>query len=113
MNVESVEIAISSNEIHRVSAKMREAVDEIKELTSEGKKVLVHLDSSFANDHFSWAMRYSKDKNVKEQIRLVNGLLLISLLRSSKIPTHVATLTDRKRALAYLRRTKYAAACVF
>lgn len=114
MNLETVRIVLQSNDNRRDSVRIRAALDEIKELTSQGNKVLVHLDSSLGKDHISRARRYSKNvRDVEEQVKRVNGLLLITLLRSVKIPTHTETIDDEKRGATYLKRTKQAVACVY
>ncbi len=114
MNLETVKIALQSNDYRRDSARMRATLDKIKELTSKGNKVLAHLDSSLGNDHISRARRYSKNvRDVEEQVKHANGLLLISLLRSAKVPTRTETIDDKRRGATYLKRTKQALACVY
>lgn len=113
MNLDTVRLAISSNNGQRDLARIRAVLKEVKELISKGNKVLVHLDSTLGDDHFSLAKTYSKDlRDIEEQIELCNGLLFVTLLRSAKISTSTEVL-DKKRATAYLKRRKYAAACVF
>lgn len=114
MNLAHVETKIHGNNIRADLARLSTTIDQIKELTSNNTKVTVHLDSSFGDAHLAKSRKYSKDlQDLKEGIRRLNGLLIIAVLRSAKVPTHGEPLADRKSATKYLKRTKHAAACVY
>jgi hypothetical protein len=114
MNLALVETTIRGDDVRVCSARLRAVLNDVEELTSRGKRVLLHLDSSLGDDHLSKARTYSKNiRDIKEQIRYANGKLLIALLRSANVPTHSEPLADKKGAATCLVRMKYAKACVF
>lgn len=114
MNLALVKTAIrgmdTEEDLHRLHA----AVNDVKKLISSRKRVLVHLDTEFGGNHLSRATGYSKNvREIQKQIKHTNGLLLISLLRSARVPTHTKPLMDRKSAIVYLKRMKHASVVVY
>ena len=100
MKLASVKTAIHGIDITADLGQLNATVKEVRDLTSNGALVLLHLDSKLGDDHVSWALNYSKNvRDVKKHVRRINGLLLIALLRSARVPTQTEAFVDKKSAM--------------
>lgn len=114
MKLTSVKTAIQGTEITADLGQLYAAVNDVRNLASNGKRVLVHLDSKLGAEHVSQALNYSKNvRDVKKQIRRINGVLLIALLRTAKVPTHTGPFVDKKSAISYMKGMKHTPVAVY
>ena len=115
MNPASIEVTVAGENGELDLKSIRSAQRSVRKLVSNGQSVLVKVNSGGAGKmHLEYARKYSRSvQDVKKEIAKTNGLLVITALRSVKVPTHTSVFADKRKALAFLKKKGIPRAAVF
>ena len=113
MNPVTVSVQISDDAGKLDPKKLRAAQRKVRDLVSKRRPVIVTVEQGKAgNNYLEIAKEYSKDlKDLKNEIRKTNCLLVIATLRAANIPTHMRPFQSMNEAKTFLKN-KIAAAVV-
>ncbi len=86
----------------------------VLEIVSGGGSALIVVNApQAASAHLECAKKYSKNlKDLKDEIKKANCLLVISALRAGGVPTHVKPLDSERKARKFLEKEERPLACV-